>query len=58
MPALETSDSIDTMWTFDQARQRILDYFTSVKAKVTEGESGEIVATRGSRVLIRILGAY
>ena len=58
MPAMETSDSVETLWTEAQARERITEYFASVKATVSQSAGGEIVATRGSRVLIRILGAY
>jgi hypothetical protein len=58
MPAMELRATVDTLYTVDQARQRARDFFASVNAKVSNDEEGRVVATRGSRVLIRILGAY
>jgi hypothetical protein len=58
MPAMEATESVETLWTVGQARERIAEHFASAKAKVSEDEEGNVVATRGSRVLIRILGAY
>jgi len=58
MPAMELRETVDTLYTVDQARRRAHDFFASVNAKVSDDEEGRVVATRGSRVLIRILGAY
>ena len=58
MPALELSKAVHTLYTVDQARQRAHDFYGSINAKVSEDGEGRIVATRGSRVLIRVLGAY
>lgn len=58
MPAMELRKAVHTLYTIDQARQSAHDFFASVNAKVSDDEEGRVVATRGSRVLIRILGAY
>jgi len=58
MPAMELRKAVHTLYTVDQARRRAHDFFASVNAKVSDDEEGRVVATRGSRVLIRILGAY
>jgi len=58
MPAIEILKAVHTLYTVDQARQRAHDFYASVNAKVSDGEEGRVVAPRGSRVLIRILGAY
>ena len=58
MPAMELRETVDTLYTVDQARRRALDFFASVNTKVSDDGEGRVVATRGSRVLVRILGAY
>ena len=58
MPAMELCETVETLYTVDQARRRAHDFFESVNAKVSDEEDGRVLATRGSRVLVRILGAY
>ena len=58
MPAMEILKTVHTLYTVDQARQRSHDFYASVNATMSEDGEGRFTATRGSRVLIRILGAY
>ena len=58
MATVQITKTIDTPFSQDEARRRLVEHLNVVKAKVVEGPEGGIEATRGSRLAIRILGAY